>query len=137
MLSANSAPDAASPLDAAPDAAVPGVRAEYYTGYMDLDRTLVEPAIDQDWGAAAPAHFSARWTATMQAPAGSYQITSDTDDGVRVWVGDQLVIDDWNGHFVTRNQATVALTGPAALRVEYFQIDLAASARVTFAPPVM
>ena len=141
----SSPPDAsadAASFDAGPDAATLGVRAEYFAGYMDLALDRIEPAIDHDWGNTAPdpsvgqTDFSVRWTATMMAAAGSYDIVADTDDGVRVWVDDQLVIDDWHGHFVTRNQATVNLTGPAALRVEYFQIDLAASARIAITPAV-
>src|SRR5262249_42688895 len=141
---ANVSVDAAAATDdAAPP--VPGLRAEYFAGYMDLALDRVEPALDHDWGNAAPdpavgqTDFSVRWTAQMVAPAtGSYQIITDTDDGVRVFVGDRMVIDDWHGQYVTRNMASVDLTAGVAvpLRVEYFQIDLAASARMQVMPPV-
>ncbi len=126
---------------AAPIEPVPGLRAEYFASYLDLVLTRVEPELDADWGDAGPAaeigadRFSARWTGFITAPAsGTYQLVTDTDDGVRVWLGDALVIDDWHGHFVTRNQATVELVAgvPTPLRVEYFEIDLAASARLSW-----
>jgi hypothetical protein len=140
-------PDANASIDAPaenPDAAN-GLRADYFAGYMDLALSRIEPAIDHDWGNTAPdpavgqTRFSVRWTADLVAPqTGSYQIVTDTDDGVRVFVGDQMVIDDWHGHFVTRNSAMVNLTAgmPVPLRVEYFQIDMAASAKMQITPAV-
>ncbi len=122
----------------APPVPVPGLYAEYFTGYLDLALGRVETGIDVDWVDAGPDdavgadRFSARWTGTLTPPApGSYTIATETDDGVRVYIDDELVIDDWHGHFVTRNEAVVRLTGePVSLRVEYFEIDLAASAKL-------
>src|SRR5262249_35656372 len=105
---ASVATDSGADIDALPPMA--GVRAEYFAGYMDLVLERIEPELNHDWGMGAPdpavgqTHFSVRWTGSVVAPQnGSYQIITDSDDGVRVWIGDRLVIDDWNGHFVTRN----------------------------------
>jgi GH43 family beta-xylosidase len=124
--------------DGAPLVPVPGLYAEYFSGYLDLTLARIEPGIAVDWVDSGPSeavgadHFSARWSGTLTPPsAGTYTIATETDDGVRLYLDDELVIDDWNGHFVTRNEAVVELSGaPVELRLEYFEIDLAASAKL-------
>ena len=122
-----------------PPPIVPGVTAEYYAGYHDLVLSRVENSIDAVWGMAAPDpalgpdRFSARWSGWLTAPStGTYTIATETDDGVRLWIDDVLVIGDWTPQFVTRNEAQVELTAGVAvpIRLEYFEIDLDASARL-------
>ncbi len=117
----------------------PGLLAEYYDAYLDLVVSRVEPTLDHDWGDAAPVtgagpdRFSARWTGFLVPPvSGSFKLVTENDDGIRVWIGDKRVIDDWQGHFVTRNEATITLEKdvPISIRVEYFELDLKASARL-------
>jgi GH43 family beta-xylosidase len=114
-----------------------GLRGEYWATYLDLKLERVDATVDFNWADQRPAdgfgvdRFSIRWTGQIAAPAsGTYTLITETDDGVRVWVDDVLVIDDWNGHFVTRNEAKVELKAdaPAKLRIDYFEIDLEASA---------
>jgi GH43 family beta-xylosidase len=122
-----------------PPPIVPGVSAEYFAGYHDLVLSRVENSIDAVWGMAAPDEalgadrFSARWSGWLTAPStGTYTLVTETDDGVRLWIDDVLVIADWTPHFVTRNEAQVELTAGVAvpIRLEYFEIDLDASARL-------
>jgi GH43 family beta-xylosidase len=119
-----------------------GLRAEYFATYIDLVVDRVDPTLDFDWmdGPAAEGlaadRWSIRWTGWLLPPdTGTYTIITDTDDGVRVWIDDALVIDDWQGHFVTRNEAMVDLSAgvPAKIRVDYFEYDIAASARLSWA----
>ena len=125
-----------------PPPIVPGLRAEYWNDYLDRTVVRVEPMLDVDWLDGAPDpllaadRFSARWSGWLTAPSsGTYSIITETDDGVRVWIDDVLVLDDWIPHFVTRNEATVELEAGTAvpLRVDYFEIDLAASASLRWA----
>ena len=126
---------------------VPGLRAEYFDGYDDgAVLARVEPGIDHDWGADSPGdgvgadHFSARWTGMITASTtATYTLAVETDDGVRLWIGDRLVIDDWKGQLVTRNEATVTLSAgvPTPIRFEYFELDLDASARLLWSSPVL
>ena len=127
-----------------PPAPQPGLRGEYYATYLDLALERVDARLDFTWADAAPGaglgvdRFSARWTGQLvPAQTGPHTLILDTDDGVRVWLGDQLVIDDWHGHFVTRNEALVELVAgvPVDLRVEYFELDLDASARLSWSGP--
>jgi hypothetical protein len=87
-----------------------GLRAEYWATYVDLAAERVDATVDFDWGTGspvdgvAPDRFSVRWTGYIDPPAsGEIKIITVTDDGVRLWLDDALVIDDWNGQFAERN----------------------------------
>lgn len=84
--------------------------------------------------AAIPADsFSARWTKTVSFGAGTYQFTTVSDDGIRVWVDGVLIIDNWTDHPDTINSATHTLTaGSHTLKVEYFENWGAATAVLTW-----
>jgi hypothetical protein len=92
-----------------------------------VDATVNFP---QDWGSAPPGtavapddRFSVRWTGFVEtSPGGSWTFYTTSNDGVRLWIDDMLVIDNWTTHAVTENSATVSLTsGWHAIRLEYFQ----------------
>jgi GH43 family beta-xylosidase len=122
-----------------PPPPLPGLWGEYFDAYHDLVLSRHEPGIDHVWGLQAPApalgvdRFSARFSGLLTAPASAtYTIATESDDGVRVWIDGALVIDDWNAHYVTRTEASVALTQGVAvpILVEYFEIDIEASLRL-------
>jgi len=55
-------------------------------------------------------------------PAGTYQVRSISDDGIRLWVDGRLVIDRWTVHESAVD--VVPLTaGKHVFRVQYFQAD--------------
>ncbi len=125
----------------APVAAIPGLRAEYFASYLDLALEQIEPGVDHDWGDGAPGaglgkdDFSARWTGLLVPPeSGMYTLTTDADDGVRLWIGGKLVIDDWHGQLATATDTVVALQAgvPVPIRLEYFELDLTASAKLSW-----
>lgn len=122
-------------------APVPGLHAEYFSAYHDKVVTQVEPNLDHDWKAAAPApgvgkdRFSARWVGTLTpSQTGKTTIALSADDGVRLWIHDKLLINDWHAHFVERHEASVDLVAnePVSIRVEYFEADLDASIKLTW-----
>jgi beta-glucosidase len=70
--------------------------------------------------------WSARWVAQITPPTdGVYGFTTRSDDGMRVYVDEELLIDDWNQHPVRFNQKSKRLTGGRTyrLRVEYYQVE--------------
>ena len=77
-----------------------------------------------NWGAGAPDaalptdHFSARWTRLMNFAPGSYRFTATADDGIRVWVGDTLLINQWHDEQPTTYAADIYLNGNYPVRVE-------------------
>src|SRR5829696_873157 len=62
--------------------------------------TRCESAINYDWG-GSPASgvnadsFTVRWVGTFDFEASDYEFTASTDDGMRLWVDGQLLIDQW------------------------------------------
>lgn len=55
--------------------------------------------------------------------SGDYILTARTDDGVRVWVDGQPIIDNWRDHAPTDSEAKISLPAGqrADIRIEYFQ----------------
>ncbi len=65
-------------------------------------------------------HWALDATATVELPPGRYQLRTISDDGIRVWVDDRLVIDNWSVHESTVDAAPIE-PGTHRLRVAYFQ----------------
>ncbi|MEZ4836669.1 MAG: PA14 domain-containing protein [Caldilineaceae bacterium] len=87
-----------------------------------------DATIDFNWGFGSPAvginsdHFSVRWTATPYLNAGTYRFIATSDDGVRVFVDDQLVIDGWGIHPAQGYFSDYYVgEGYHNVRVEYFE----------------
>lgn len=87
-----------------------------------------DPAINFDWGADSPAtgisadNFSARWTRTIGFSAGRYRFHLAGDDGVRLYVDGQRVIDGWQDQSRTEylSEQTLA-AGNHEIKVEYYE----------------
>lgn len=122
-----------------------------WTGEYFNNRDLVggpihvrlDAAIDFDWGGASPVpgivpanNFSVRWSGTQNFPeGGNYTFLAASDDGVRVWVDDRLIVDAWYDQ--TRNLHTGQISLSAGLhyvRVEYYDAGDAASISVLWRP---
>jgi hypothetical protein len=96
-----------------------------------------ETAIDHQWWQASPApgiavdHFVARWTRTVDLAAGSYEFAVTADDGVRLYVDGQLVVDKWLDQSASTHKVTLALTGGAhQIVMEYYENAWDASAKL-------
>jgi hypothetical protein len=130
---------------AAPPAVPPTTdwRGEYFnnvnlSGVPAVIRT--DAAINFDWVYGAPVtglqadNFSVRWTGSPYLSAGTYRFSVTTDDGVRLWVNNQLVIDRWVDRAATTNTADVTLPGGAVpIRMEYYDHSLKAQASLSWA----
>ncbi|MCB0175962.1 MAG: hypothetical protein KDJ97_36020 [Anaerolineae bacterium] len=105
--------------------------------------TLVERNIDHDWGFGSPNietppnNFSARWTNTSHFDRGTYLFTLTVDDGARVWLDGDLIIDAWDVgplrerkakmHFDEGGDHEVQVAyfdfkGPAVLKLDVIQL---------------
>jgi glucose/arabinose dehydrogenase len=127
--------------------AVPGCPADNFTAEYFNNMTLsgqpvltrCEAAIDHDWGTGSPApevnpdSFSARWTRDVDFAPGTYTFTATTDDGMRVYVDGNPVIDQWHDGTATTYTASVPLTGGTHhIRVEYYEHANTAVAQVSW-----
>ncbi len=88
-----------------------GLIGEYYHGsasgaWDDLVMKRLDPTVDFTWGNGSPEpevvnvdNFKVRWTGEVVIPsAGTYTFHTQTDDGVRLWVNDILVLENWTDH---------------------------------------
>ncbi len=105
-------------------------RAEYFAN-RNLKGTPAliryDSVIDFDWKRNAPAsviqadNFSVRWTGKAEFSGDTYRFRVLMDDGARLWVDDQLIIDAWEDGSVREISADVALVkGTHNLRLEYY-----------------
>ncbi|UCG24890.1 MAG: SH3 domain-containing protein [Chloroflexota bacterium] len=83
--------------------------------------------IDYDWGSGSPAsgvpsnYWSGEWTAYVDFSPGTYRFFTESDDGVRVFLGWRHIIDDWNIHPPQTNEVTVSLVGGTySMAVDFF-----------------
>lgn len=123
-----------------PASAITEWRGEYFDN-RELAGTPVlvrnDAKVEFFWGEGSPAanvpadRFSARWTRSVPLEAGDYRIYANTDDGVRLWVDNGLVIDQWNdGGRLRAGDVSGLAGGNHTLKVEYFEATGAAYASV-------
>ncbi len=124
----------------APGPRLSGLRGDYFpnpnlAGRPALVRT--DSQIDFNWGTSAPAaglpsdNFSVRWTGSIDVPAAAqYVFTTTADDGVRLAIDGQLVINRWNVP-QDRESEPVALTaGRHRIELSYREFGGSATARL-------
>ncbi len=109
-----------------------GVKGDYYNGtdLRDLVLTRMDPQINFSWGSDSPDPlidvdlFSVRWTGEVEAAfTETYTFYTMSDDGVRLWVDGQQLIDDWNDHGDTENRGKIDLVAGNvySLVLEYYE----------------
>lgn len=95
--------------------------------------TASGPLLFKDWGSAAPAsncnadRWSARFQRTVHFGAGSYTFLLGSDDWARIKIGEEVVVNNWQGagqHSTTRTLSA----GDYSVTVEY--ADVTGNARV-------
>lgn len=114
-----------------------GLTADYYSDqdFGQLYRKLKTSDINFNWGRRSPLpkwkkdHFSIRYSGYLLVPEkGTVSFATFSDDGVRLWVGKNLLIDDWASHPIKRNQAKIKLQkGYYPIRLDYYD-DLSKAA---------
>ncbi|NJN96666.1 MAG: hypothetical protein HC875_22410 [Anaerolineales bacterium] len=106
-------------------------RAEYF-GNADVAAGPVvirdDSAVDFNWGSGVPMpglpadNFSVRWSRSLAFDEGLYRLHILMDDGARLWLDDQLVIDSWKDGSLREVTADRQLAGGNhSLRLEYYE----------------
>jgi len=131
---------------AAPASAVgTGLLGEYYDNIdlTSLKATRIDPTINFNWGLKSPDPlvgpdtFSVRWTGQVAAKfSETHTFYALSDDGVRLWVNGQLIIDKWIDQ-KAENQGSVALTSGRMydIKVEYYENGSGAIAQLSWSSP--
>ena len=108
----------------------PNWKGEYYNNRnLSGSPVLVrnDTAINFDWGAGSPGaavnsdHFSVRWTRNQYFNAGTYQFTTTTDDGVRLWVNGSLLIDAWYDQSASHTATITLAAGTYPIEMDYYE----------------
>ncbi len=124
----------------------PGLLAEFYEGtsFEKFVTRRVFPQIDFDWNSGVrpeevrPTYFSIRFIGELRTEEpGEYTFLTTSNDGIRLWVGDHLVIDNWTGHGATIDVGRIRLEGNRwyPIRLEYFQLGANAVTKLSWIRP--
>lgn len=128
-------------------ALIPGLKAEYHDGRgfnAPVRLSRIDAPLDFALGNTpyAPGHpsdlYSVRWTGELVPfTTGVHVLSTISDDGIRLWLDDELLIDNWTLHGATEDSVTVSLEAGRAypLRIEYFEHTGSAVARLLWTPP--
>ncbi|UCG17788.1 MAG: right-handed parallel beta-helix repeat-containing protein [Phycisphaerales bacterium] len=105
-----------------------------------LERRTVE-TVAYNWGGGRPSaevpgdYFAVRATAEGTLPAGEYTLYTISDDGVRVFVDDEVLFENWTWHHPTEDSGSIRLSsGRHKITVEYFEINGAAQLHFWIVP---
>jgi len=120
------------PLGSVVSAQSPGpFRGEYYNNTTLSGAPVLvrdDSTVNFDWGGGSPGSgvnsdsFSVRWTGFVHFAADTYTFYVTTDDGARLWVDDQLIIDQWRPQVATTYSAAKYLSaGYHSIRLEYYE----------------
>lgn len=130
-----------------------GLTAEYYTNASstytspfnfnptNLFLTTDDPVVDFVWGPATSpnlsnGYYTVRWTGQVEPQfSETYTFQTRTDDGVKLWVNDQLLIDRWNQNGTWTNATPLAAGVRYNLRMEYFNRGGSARAQLSWFSP--
>ena len=117
-----------------PDDSGPGLRAEYFDNadcagtpvsaqvepriFLELIGGTPDPRLNKDL-------FSIRWAGRFTPPvAHDYELALCSDDGSRLWIDGQLVIDHWGPHSLATKTGSIRLEGGRTyeIRAEYCEL---------------
>lgn len=113
-----------------------------FNGAPNLVRT--DATVNFDWVTNAPDpsisadNFTVRWTGTVQAMLGNtYTFYTTTDEGARLWINEQLIIDCWTNQPPTERSASITLAEQQRynIRMEYYENTNTAVAALSWSAP--
>lgn len=111
-----------------------GLKGDYYANTTSFVGTpafsRTDTVVSFNWGAAGPGggvsadNFCVRWTGQVQPPtSGTYTFYTFSDNGTRLWVNNQLIIDNWTAPSASEVNGTISLTGGTKynIRLDFFE----------------
>lgn len=103
--------------------------------------TRIDSVINFRWGEKSPApevpndQFSVRWSGKIIPPETRvFSLGTRTDDGSRLYLDNQLLLEDWTDHGEKPNKANIELKAGKEYKIvfEYFDNGLGATARLVW-----
>jgi hypothetical protein len=106
-------------------------KGDYYNGtnFDSFVFTRQDAAINFNWWMGSPGagvnkeSFSIRWQGRFDFSAGDWEFRALPDDGIRVFVDGEKIIDSWKIQHGTFFKVVKNLTGSHLIVVEYFEAD--------------
>ena len=107
-------------------------------------RSRLDPLLDFDWGLGSPLsglpndHFSVVWSGELEPPFTEvYTFETESDDGMKVYLNDQLIVSDWRPGPLRLARGTALLEAGKRykIRVEYYDNLYEAAARLYWSSP--
>ena len=108
-----------------------GLRGDYFNAidFSSFALTRIDPQVFFNWGQASPdpsihaTNFAIRWTGQIQPKYSEvYTFSTISDDGIRLWLDGNLLINDWTLHSAKEDDASIALlAGPHQITMEYYE----------------
>ncbi len=106
----------------------------------NLKITRLDPGINFTWTTASPGtgialtYYTARWVGQVQPQyTETYYFDTKTDDGVRLWVNGQLIIDGWSYQSADRIGSIALQAGVLYdIKMEYYQATGTATASLSW-----
>jgi glucose/arabinose dehydrogenase len=107
----------------------------------------VDTVIDFDWGFEFSPDitrlkidlFAARWSGQILAPyTDEYTFYLASDDGVRLWINDKLIIDQWVNQAITEVNGKIKLEGGKRynIKLEYYESGGQAAVKMSWSTPL-
>jgi hypothetical protein len=120
-----------------------GLQAEYFDNinFTNLKLTRTDESVNFDWKRGSPVAnigadtFSVRWTGQVLAQYDeTYTFSTTTDDGVRLWVNDKLVVNAFQDQAVAEKSGTIALEAGKKynIKMEYYENGYDAVAKLSW-----
>jgi outer membrane protein OmpA-like peptidoglycan-associated protein len=119
-----------------------GLQGAYYAGanFEQYVATRRDATLNFDWHGHRPVagvdaeQFSVRWLGWLVPPlTGRYVLHLSVDDGIRLWLNERPLLDDWHGQSLNYYQVAVELHAGQAYPVRLDYCQLAAATRVRLA----
>ncbi|HWC59013.1 MAG TPA: PA14 domain-containing protein, partial [Verrucomicrobiae bacterium] len=104
--------------------------------------TRTDAVVNFDWGAGSPApeisadNFTVRWTGSVQPlVSDTYTFYTMTDDGCRLWINNQQIINNWRARGASEQTGTFTMIGQQRynIRLEYYETQGNAKASLSWA----
>jgi hypothetical protein len=123
-----------------------GLRGDYFDNinFTGTRVRRIDPSVNFDWGGGQPDPaiaadtFSVRWVGQVQPRFGeTYTFYTVSDDGIRLWVNNQLLIDNWTDHAPTENFGFIALQAGQLyeIKMEMYENGGGATATLAWSAP--
>jgi uncharacterized repeat protein (TIGR03806 family) len=128
-----------------------GLTGQYYSNHTSAQNfsgaptlTRVDPVINFDWSTTGPdpsvgqTDFTVRWTGSVQPQFNEYYTFAATaDDGVRLFVNGQELVNEWVDEAATTYTASVQLVAQQLYNIEmdYYQGGGDAAAQLAWSSP--